>query len=70
MGRVKVERYCTCGAELIIEASDLKAVQIGDQRFGEIHSGEGHRPATRREAARARRRQLLRDAEELGHRER
>jgi len=66
MSRFRVERYCLCGGEMIIESDSLEAVTIGDERFSHVHAGAGHGAASRRQAARARRRQLLRDAEELG----
>jgi hypothetical protein len=63
---LRLERFCECGGELILDTSDLKAVQVMDEKFSEVHQGEGHAPTTRRKATRARRRQLIRDAENWG----
>lgn len=65
-GSFRLERFCSCGGELIIDSSSLEAIKLGDKGFSELHGGAGHAPATRRQAARARRRQLLRDAERYG----
>lgn len=66
MSSFRLERFCLCGGELLLESSEFRAVLLGDERFSEVHAGDGHGPATRRQAARARRRQLLRDAENWG----
>lgn len=70
MSKFKVERYCLCGAEMIIESDGLSVIRDTDVEFTRRHTGVGHVPCTKRQAAKARRQQLIRDAEELGRNER
>lgn len=70
MSSFRLERHCECGGELIIESDDFKVVQLGDSQFKTQHLGDGHGATTKRKAARARRRQLIKDAEEWGRDER
>jgi hypothetical protein len=50
---MNLERYCTCGAVLRVTVeARRKPVALGV--WFERHSGEGHAPATRVEAAQAR----------------
>jgi hypothetical protein len=66
VSRFRVERYCLCGAEMIIESDGLSVIRDTDVEFTRRHTGPGHAPCTKRQAAATRRRQLIRDAEELG----
>lgn len=66
MSRFKVERYCLCGGEMIIESDALNVITEVDNEFTRRHTGAGHVPCNKRQAARERRRRLLLDAERLG----
>lgn len=66
MSRFKAERFCACGGELLVESEDLELVRVVVDHFDRMHAGDGHGPVTRRQAARARRQALLREAEDLG----
>ena len=54
--RVKTQRYCQCGAALDARSS-ASAVAFVVEQFDRVHSGDGHGPATREQAATARRHQ-------------
>lgn len=66
MSRFKVERYCLCGGEMIIESDTISVLNDVDREFTRLHTGPGHVPCTKRQARRERQRQLLLDAERLG----
>lgn len=66
MSRFKVGRFCACGGELVAESEDLETVTVVTNHFDRMHAGEGHGLVTRRQAARARRQAMLREAEDLG----
>lgn len=53
---MKASRFCSCGAAIDVTAS-LAAVEFVLAQFAASHSGDGHDPATRRQAANARRRE-------------
>jgi hypothetical protein len=52
---MKESRSCSCGATIDIESS-AAAVAFVLRYFLAVHSGPGHEPATRQQAANARRR--------------
>lgn len=58
-GSFTIKVYCKCGASMIGSgAGDLDAVDELRDAFWQVHTGEGHGPATQREAANARRRYM------------
>lgn len=48
-------RVCSCGATLSASSTPAHAAEYVAARFDEVHTGDGHHPATLVEAARARR---------------
>lgn len=56
--KTRIKRYCLCGAALDVSSAPAPtAAQFVAATFDRIHTGEGHGPATQRQAADARRRE-------------
>lgn len=53
----RVDRFCICGGAVTGTASPENLAQVIVLSFDLFHSGEGHGPATRQQAAAARRRE-------------
>lgn len=49
-------RYCLCGGAATATSSDAALMQRISEGFDTVHTGDGHGPATARQAAAARRR--------------
>lgn len=56
----EIRRYCLCGGAATATSSNAEAVQFVSDGFDRVHTGEGHGPATARQAAAARRREEFR----------
>lgn len=50
----EAQRHCLCGGSLKVGASSEKDAQFVAAAFDQLHSGDGHGPATAEQAARAR----------------
>jgi hypothetical protein len=53
---IGIKHYCACGVAMTGRTSSLKAAVDLDMLWAEHHTGDGHAPATREQAAAARRR--------------
>lgn len=57
-------RYCLCGASLHGSASPLDMAVGLTAMFDRFHSGDGHRPATAKQASAARQREEVNETKE------
>lgn len=48
------ERFCLCGGSVRVSSSDSEAVRFITDTFDRFHTGDGHGPATARQAGAAR----------------
>lgn len=66
VGTFKLTEYCQCGASMVGSgAGDMSAVDELQSAWWSVHSGEGHGPATRQEAANARKREARKEAKRI-----
>lgn len=53
----ELKRYCLCGGSMSVKCDNVDMVVALDAAFGDTHSGDGHGPATAKQAAKARARE-------------
>lgn len=61
---MKLAKFCSCGGALTGSTTDQRMAAALESGFKDAHSGEGHGPASREQAAQARRRERLREQRE------